>query len=80
VAWRRQFSHVVHCRTNDELEAGQMPSLLLAPGLLSVRLHDPVHYRGVASREASDAVQWRELVDAVLQRSEESFPASTLGL
>lgn len=80
VTWRRQFSHVVHCRTNNELEAGQMPSILLAPGLLSVRLHDHVSYRGVASREAADAVQWRELIDAVLQRSQEAFPATTLGL
>jgi hypothetical protein len=80
VTWRRQFSHVVHCRTNNDLEAGQMPSILLAPGLLSVRLHDRVGYRGVASREAADAVQWREAIDAVLQRSEEAFPATTLGL
>ena len=80
VTWRRQFSHVVQCRTNNDLEAGQMPSILLIPGLMSVRLHDHVHYRGVASREAADAVQWRELIDAVLQRSEEAFPATTLGL
>jgi hypothetical protein len=80
VTWRRQFSHVVHCRTNNELEAGQMPTILLAPGLLSVRLHDRVRYRGVASREAADAVDWRETIDAVLQQSEEAFPATTLGL
>lgn len=80
VHWRRQFSHVVHCRTNNDLEAGQMPCILLAPGLLSVRLHDRVNYRGVASREPADAVHWREAIDAVLQRSEEAFPATTLGL
>lgn len=80
VTWRRQFAHVVHCRTNDDLEAGQMPSILLVPGLLSVRLHDKVHYRGVATREKADEVQWRETIDAVMQRSEESFPATTLGL
>ncbi len=80
VQWRRQFSHVVHCRTNNDLEAGEMPSILLVPGLLSVRLHDRVHYRGVASRDKADEAQWREHIDAVLQRSEEAFPASTLGL
>lgn len=80
VTWRRQFSHVVHCRTNNDLEAGQMPTILLIPGLMSVRLHDRVHYRGVASREAADALQWREAIDAVMQRSEEAFPATTLGL
>lgn len=80
VEWRRQWAHVVRCCTNDELEAGQMPTILLAPGLTSVRLFDAVHYRGVASLEAADAVQWREAIDAVLQRSEEAFPATTLGL
>jgi len=80
VNWRRQFSHVVHCRSNSDLEAGQMPTILLVPGLLSVRLHDRVHYRGVATRERADEVQWREEIDAVLQRSEEAFPATSLGL
>ncbi|MFT3666022.1 hypothetical protein [Piscinibacter sp.] len=80
VTWRRQFSHVVHCRANNELEAGQMPSILLVPGLLSVRLHDRVHYRGVATRDKADELQWREAIDAVLQRAAEAFPATTLGL
>jgi hypothetical protein len=78
--WRRQWSHVVQCRTNNELEAGQMPTMLLAPGAASVRLVDPVRYRGSVSREPADAIVWRETIDAVLQRSEEAFPATTLGL
>jgi len=36
--------------------------------------------KGTISRDAADAVQWREVIDAVLQRSEEAFPATTLGL
>ena len=32
--WRRQWSHIVHCRSNAELESGQMPCVLLASGLL----------------------------------------------
>lgn len=80
VEWRRVWSHVVQCRTNDELEVGQMPTLLLAPGAASVRLVDPVRYRGSVSYEAADAIVWRETIDAVLQRSEEAFPATTLGL
>lgn len=80
VEWRRTWSHVVHCRTNNELEAGQMPTMLLAPGLMSVRLFDAIHHRGVATRETADAIRWREDLDAVLQRSEEAFPATTLGL
>lgn len=80
VEWRRVWSHVVQCRTNDEMEAGQMPTMLLAPGAASVRLVDPVHYRGSISREAADAIVWRETIEAVLQRSETAFPATTLGL
>ena len=80
VEWRQIWSHVVHCRTNTELESGQMPTLLLAPGLLSVRLSDALHFRGQRSHEAAEGLRCRELFDAVLQRSEEAFPASTTGL
>ncbi|MDH5540686.1 MAG: hypothetical protein OEY03_14895 [Rhizobacter sp.] len=80
VAWRRTWSHIVECRSNNELEAGQMPTILLAPGLVTVRLVDPVRFRGSVSRSPADAVQARELIDAVLQRSEEAFPVTSLGL
>ena len=80
VAWRRSWSHIVECRANTELEAGKMPTMLLAPGLVTVRLVDPVRYRGSVSRSAADAIQGRELIDAVLQRSEEAFPVTSLGL
>lgn len=80
VEWRRQWSHVVHCRCNTELETGAMPTLLIAPGLFSVRLADAVHHRGRWSREAADELQCREMYDAVLQHSQVSFPVSTTGL
>jgi hypothetical protein len=80
VEWRRQWSHLVECRTNTELEAAKVPTMLLAPGLVMVRLVDTVRYRGSLSRELADMVQGRELLDAVLQRSEETFPVTTLGL
>jgi hypothetical protein len=80
VEWRQTWSHVVHCRSNAELETGQMPTILLAPGLLSVRLSDPIHHRGQRSHQAAEGLRCRELLDAVLQRSEESFPASATGL
>ena len=78
--WRRQWSHIVHCRSNAELESGQMPCVLLASGLLSVSLVDTVHYRGRFSHDAADGVRCRELIDAVLQRSEEAYPVTTTGL
>lgn len=80
VQWRQVWSHVVHCRTNDELEQGAFPTLLLAPGLLNITLSDAVHFRGRVSRDEADAVRCRERIDAVLQRSQESFPATTTGL
>ncbi len=78
--WRRQWSHVVHCRSNGELEAAEFPTICLVADVVSVRLFDPVHHRGLASREAADALACREAVDAVSQRSAEAFPVTTLGL
>ena len=78
--WRRQWSHVVECRAFEEAEEGQIPTLLLAGDLLAVRLVDAVRYRGAMSREAGDLLRFRELIDAVSQRSVESFPPTILGL
>ena len=80
IEWRRVWSHRVDCRTFLEHEVVQAPSLCLVPGCVSVRLADPVHGRGIASTDAADEVPCRELIDAVLQRSIEAFPATTLGL
>jgi hypothetical protein len=80
VEWRRAWSHVVECRANDEIEAAQIPSVCLVPGLMAVQLLDPVHHRGYASRDASDVQACREVIDAVSQRSMPAFPSTTLGL
>ena len=80
VEWRRVWSHVVHCRTNTEIEAAALPTVLLAPGLVSVRLSNPARYRGRCSTDAADEVRCREMIDAVLQRSQESFPVALTGL
>ena len=57
-----------------------MPTLLLAPGVVTVRLFDREHVRGSVSHDPADAIRARELVDAISQRSSEAFPATTLGL
>ena len=80
VAWRRQWAHVVHCRSDPELEAEQLPTLLLVPGHTSLRLLDRVRYRGTVSGRAVDLTACRETIDALLQRSAEGFPVTTLGL
>ena len=80
VTWRRTWSHVVHCRINTVIEAAALPTLLLAPGLVSVHLSDPIHYRGRVSAAAADEVRCREMIGAVLQRSQESNPVTLIGL
>ena len=80
VEWRRQWSHIVSCRSNNEVEGDGFPTVLLAPGLISVRLSDVVHHRGRVSLDRADDIRCREIIDAVLQRSEEAFPATTTGL
>lgn len=80
VQWRRQRAHVVQCHAPDESQANPLPTVLLAPGVVTLRLVDRVHVRGSVSGELSDAVRERERLDALLQRSVPAFPASTLGL
>lgn len=80
VDWRRQWSHIVDCRQVEELDGHDMPTLLLAAGVLTVRLFDRTQWRGSLSVETDDVVRARELVDAISQRSVEAFPATTLGL
>jgi hypothetical protein len=80
VQWRRDRAHVVHCMTPDEAGSARVPSLLFAPGAVSVRLSDRIHYRGRLTTAADDAVRMREEVSALFQRGVEAFPASTLGL
>lgn len=80
VHWRRERSHVVRCRTPDEADRLNLPCVLLAPGLLTLRLVDRVMYRGSVSTALADAVRERDHLDALMQRSVDAFPASTIGL
>jgi hypothetical protein len=80
VQWRRQWAHIVDCRVVDEFDAKEVPTLLLAPGVVVVRLVAGDTVRGSVSTDLGDIERARELVDAITQRSQEGFPASTLGL
>jgi hypothetical protein len=77
-AWRRTWAHVVECRATD-VEASQIPTLLLA-GPHSLQLADRLHWRGHWLGDDSEISAWREVVDALVQRSEVDFPANPLGL
>lgn len=80
VRWRVQYAHVIDCRAAHEDDARDLPTLLVAPGLLTLRLVDPVRFRGYLDHTPAEWIRWRDQIDAIAQRSTESFPASTLGL
>ncbi len=80
VEWRRQWTHVVECRALAEDDAGKLAGLFLAPGLVTLRVLDAEHYRASLSFDPADAIRVRDNLDALLQRSEEAFPATNLGL
>lgn len=80
VQWRQQRSHVVHCRAPDASIANPLPCVLLAPGCVTLRLIDRELWRGSLSVDLADAGRERERLDALMQRSVEAFPSSTLGL
>lgn len=81
VAWRRVWSHVVDCRQLLELEPADCPTLLVAPGVCTIRMADAFSRRGALDWNNALAVRESQaLVDALLQRSEPGFPVTTLGL
>ena len=80
VEWRRNWSHVVRCRADEELEEQQIPTLLLVPGQTCLRMVDNVNYRGTVSSQAADLVMGRETVEVLLQRSSDAYPVTALGL
>lgn len=80
VEWRRQWAHVVECRALADDDVGKLTGLFLAPGLVTLRVLDAEHYRASLSFDPADAIRVRDNLDALLQRSEEAFPATNLGL
>jgi hypothetical protein len=78
-AWRRSFAHAIECFTPTEVEAADMPSLLLSD-TVGLELLDRERF---AARQADDGrwlVLLRERTDALLQRSEPAWPVTVLGL
>jgi len=79
-SWRRHFTHAVFPFAAPEDMAAVLPTLLFDDEGTLVRLIDNVHWRGRASSDARTSLPWREQIDAVLQRSEATFPVQSLGL
>ncbi len=78
--WRRTFAHRVDCRSAPELAEQAMPTLMLAGDLYSFQLLDKRRWHGRWLDNETDFKAWREVVDAILQRSSGDFAANTLGL
>lgn len=76
--WRGTFAHVIEAYAT-EIEPSQVPTLLLA-GAASLMLSDRLRWRGHRLATDKEVADWREVVDALLQRSEPGFGANTLGL
>ena len=79
-AWRRDWVHAIDSRQVPADWPQAIPTLLVADQAVSVHLIDAVHWRGRAQADERAAHQWREGIDAVLQRSESAFAVRTLGL
>ncbi|MDQ2779881.1 MAG: hypothetical protein M3Y32_10030 [Pseudomonadota bacterium] len=78
--WRHDWVHAVEAlQPPAELRAG-LPSVLWSDRGISVQLIDKVHGRGRASDDGRHAQQWRDQLDAFLQRSEPAFAPRVLGL
>jgi hypothetical protein len=78
--WRRQWAHLVHCKTPEPALHHPLPTLLIAPDCAVLRLLNPRTFQGKLSSQAADQDCTIEQFDAILQRSVDTFPASVLGL
>jgi hypothetical protein len=78
--WRTTYSHRIECRSAPELSAREVPCLMLAGDFYSLQLLDKSHWQGRWLDDETDRKTWHDVVEAILQRSEGDFPASTLGL
>jgi hypothetical protein len=79
-AWRRNWSHAIEGWQPPDAMAVELPTLLVADRILTVRLIDPVYWRGRASLDQRDARVQSQEIDAVLQRCERAFAVNSLGL
>jgi hypothetical protein len=78
--WRQVFSHVITCRSPEDVPGVDMPTLFVADHRLALRLLDRERVRGWLRHDGADVQHAREEIDVISQRSSEAFPAVTLGL
>lgn len=79
-AWRRDWAHVVEAWTPGEGVEARLPMLAIDDDRLCLQVFDSTHWRGRLQLDDREVRQWREEIDALLQRCEASFPVHHLGL
>lgn len=80
VRWRRDWAHAIEAWSPVEGVEMRMPTLLIDDQALCLQLHDSQHWRGRLVLDEAAARQWRDEIDALLQRCESAFAVSTIGL
>jgi len=78
-AWRQPFAHAVDSWTPVELDATDLPSVLLLDGSC-FELFDRERWHARWTAERRSCILQRERVDALMQRCEGAWPVTMLGL
>lgn len=80
VAWRRHWAHAIDAWSPSEGVEARLPTLLIDDQALCLQVFDQTHWRGRLSLDPASVRQWRDEIDALLQRCEASFAVHHLGL
>jgi len=78
-AWRRDWSHRFDARQPGEQERIELPTFIVAGGA-SFELIDAERWRARQPESAAELHRLREESEAIAQRCEAAWPATTLGL
>lgn len=79
VVWRRNWSHMVDCRSSSARAGHTLPSALWSPGWVMGRL-DLQRCTGTAGFDAAHRIALKERLSDCLGNSSPAFPATVLGL
>lgn len=80
VSWRRDWSHAIEAWAPSEGVDVRMPTLAIDDDRLCLQVFDSTHWRGRLSLDEQAVRQWRDEIDALLQRCEAAFPVNQVGL
>ena len=78
-SWRKPFAHAIECWSPTDVDAGDMPSVLLFDAKY-LELLDRERWQARQSSERRSLVVQRERLDALMQRCEAAWPVTVLGL